>query len=352
MNQLRETEVLNSFDESIKGNFDLDVNKPHARVEILFRQEGWVAQDEMNFYLHTLESAGLGIASPTYIHELELGSPQDWIKTLISQSDEQRPTISAMLYQHHWIPVVLSKVHQGIRLSTTKQGFDIIQHETDQIVEFVELYTPERFHADCGFQTVGAIIRATCDSASTLTDTQKVFPIDADTAVVWRRMFEQHLFLTNRANTRWFIRQIVLGGASGETPEAKLKELLIEHGVPNEAADERVAQAFSCLGRPKIIQAIRSHRPWQELKSISNAITPRFQLVLPSELQNAIQQRASRPSQFGEKKHKQTSREQKAPIVIRPEDLSVFQTRAIRPRQTNPYPGHRSRSMRSCSYLS
>ena len=304
-------------------NWPIDTTRPHARVELLFRQEGWVAQDEMNFYLETLESAGLGIAFPIHIHEQELGSPNEWIQTMTFQSDEQKPTFSAMLVQHHWIPVVISKVPQGIRLSSTKQGLEIIQNHIDPIFEFVELCTPEKFHADCGFQTVGAIIRATCDLASTLTDAQKVFPIDAATAVTWRRMFEQHLFLCNRAKTPWFTYQLVMGGASGETPEAKIKELLIEHGVPSEVVDERAAQAFSCLGRPKIIQAIRSHRPWQELKSISNAVVPRFQLVLPSELQNAIQARAARPSQFGAKNHKQLSREQKAPIVIRPEDLSV-----------------------------
>ena len=109
----------------------------------------------------------------------------------------------------------------------------------------------------------------------------------------------------------------------GETPESHLRELFIEHGVFKDAVDERVSQAFARLGRSKILQAIRSHRPWQELKSISNEVTPRFQLVLPSELQTLIQQRASQPKQFGDKKHKMHKHGIKAPVVIRPEDVSI-----------------------------
>ena len=218
-------------------NWPLELKKPHARVELLFRQEGWVAHDEMNFYLTTLETAGLGVASPIYIHEKELGSPQSWIQTMLSQIEEQKPIFSAMLINHHWVPVVITMISQGIKISTTKQGFEILQNFVDPTAEFSEVYTPEKFHADCGFQTIGAIIRTTCDSTSTLTDEQKVFPIDPATAVVWRRMFEHHLFLTNQASVPWFVQQLVLGGATGETPESKLKDMLIEHGVPIEVAD-------------------------------------------------------------------------------------------------------------------
>ena len=304
-------------------NWPLDTAQTHTRAELLFRQEGWVAHDEMDFYLSIIEKAGIGKAAQVYTLDPEISSPCQWINQLMSMSEEEHPSFSALLTRHHWIPVVVNRSSQHIRIASTNQGIDILQQHMDQDVEFVEIYTPQKFHADCGFQTIGAIIRATTDHASALSDTQKVFPVDSATAVTWRRMFEHHLFVSGKADTQLMTHQLLLGGAHTETPEAKLRELLLEHGVPNEAADDRVSQAFAYLGRPKILQAIRSHRPWQELKTVSNSITPRFQLVLPSELQSVIQKRASQPKPFGDKRHKQTKHDKRAPVVIRPEDVSV-----------------------------
>lgn len=304
-------------------NWPLDHARDYTRVELLFRQEGWVAEDEMNFYLGVLEKAGLGLAEPAHVVHPDSIDIESWVQSCISKIDERNPLITAVLVDHHWIPVVIAKTPQGFRFSSTPQGIGLLEHGFINEVEVHEIYTPQRFHADCGFQTLGAIIQVTAEAPITLPDVQRVFPIDSATAVSWRRMFENHLFLTDQAKKPWKIHQLALGGATGETPEAKIKDMLVAHGVPTEIVDERVAQTFSRLGRQKILQAIRSHRPWQELKNISNEVVPRFQLVLPSELQQVIQQRASQPKPFGDKKHKQTRIESKAPVVIRPEDVSV-----------------------------
>lgn len=304
-------------------NWPLDTTHDHSRVELLFRQEGWVAEDEMNFYLGVLEKAGLGVAEQAFVIHPDCMDTSTWIQTCIEKSSDHSPLLTAILVEHHWIPVVVSKTPQGTRVSSTQQGLDMLQPGFGDGVETMEIFTPQRFHADCGFQSIGAIIQATADATLALPDVQRVFPIDSATAVSWRRMFENHLFITDKAKSRLMIHQLVLGGALGETPEDKLRDLFIAHGVPADVVAERISQAFARLGRPKILQAIRSHRPWQELKNISNEASPKFQLVLPSELQVVIQSRASRPKPFGDKKHKQHRTENKTPIVIRPEDVSV-----------------------------
>ena len=342
-------------------NWPIDVTRRHTRVELLLRQEGWVAHDEMSFYLTVLEKAGLGVAVTPFIFpqtddkSKELGAGSDhlrdatacrydrccvvlsgvpetspgcntfemWVNSSAVQTEEQHTMMSAILVDHHWIPIVLSTSTLGVKVQTTKQGIELIQPFISTEVEFQEIYTPQKFHADCGFQTIGAIIQATTDASMGEVGLHKTFPVDSATAVVWRRMFEQHLFTADQAKALWWIDQLKLGGAAGETPEAKLKDLLISHGVPMDAVDDRVTLAFARLGRPKVIQAIRANRPWHELKSISNALAPKLQLVLPSELQHVIQQRASQPKPFGDKMQKKNRPEPKAPVVLRPEDVSV-----------------------------
>ncbi len=342
-------------------NWPIDVTRRYARVELLLRQEGWVAQDEMSFYLTVLEKAGLGTAVTPFVvphtddksKELGVGSDhlrdatacrsdrccvvlsgepdtspgcftfEAWAKSSATKTAEPQTLMSAMLVDHHWIPLVISTSTIGVKVHTTKQGIEMIQPFIGADVEFQEVYTPQKFHADCGFQTIGAIIQATTEASTGEVGLHKTFPVDSATAVVWRRMFEQHLFVAGQAKTLWWIDQLKLGGASGETPEAKLKDLLISHGVPIEAVDDRVTLAFARLGRPKIIQAIRANRPWHELKSISNALAPKLQLVLPSELQQVIQQRASQPKPFGDKTQKKNRPEPRAQVVLRPEDVSI-----------------------------
>ena len=167
-------------------NWPFDENMCFSRVELLFRQEGWVAQDEMNYYLGVLEAAGLGQAKSAYIMNPDSSPLEDWIHTCISDLQVHRTIFSALLVDSHWIPIVFQQTTQGIQVFSTRQGLDMIDAKTFDDVEFGETFTPQRFHADCGFQTVGAIIQTTTDPSTNLHDVPKTFPIDSATAVVWK----------------------------------------------------------------------------------------------------------------------------------------------------------------------
>lgn len=103
-----------------------------------------------------------------------------------------------------------------------------------------------------------------------------------------------------------------------------MSTLLSEHGVPSTELAQRTKVVFEKLGRPQILNAIRSPRPWAELKSLSNNQTPKLQLVLPSELAQRIQDRVEKPIPFGDKaKKKQKGHATPHPITLAPHEISI-----------------------------
>lgn len=98
---------------------------------------------------------------------------------------------------------------------------------------------------------------------------------------------------------------IRFGGAADEVVNA-LAQLLVEHGVPQTAADERAKTIVEKIGRVPVAKACEA---WKDIKALANGQSPKLQLVLPGEFADAIANRLQQPGKFGSKSLKMKRQE-------------------------------------------
>ena len=82
--------------------------------------------------------------------------------------------------------------------------------------------------------------------------------------------------------------------AAGLEPKAydRFHSLLEEHGVDSAQTKNRASLLIQAAGLPAVQGAFTSGQPWRALKGVANKCRPVFQLVLPQELEQAVQKKA------------------------------------------------------------
>ena len=300
-----------------------------SRISLLHRQEGWVAKDELDFYLGFMDQLdGVGFV-PSIVLPIFDSQTDSWLTSLFQIALHEGCASSAILHNHHWHPIVVRPHENTFHISTTELGQTFLIDSADQRVldsHFHLLTLPVVFHADCGFQTIGSILQEVLDhtDSSDAESNHKPFPVSSRTAVAWRFLFENHLHASGLSRKRVLPSQVPFGGTLGDTPEQIVSNLLADHGVPHSEISQRTKVVFEKLSRHQILNAIRSPRPWAELKTLSNNQTPKLQLVLPSELAQMIQNRVDKKQPFGDKTKKQPKGTGfSLPIVLAPQDISI-----------------------------
>ena len=108
---------------------------------------------------------------------------------------------------------------------------------------------------------------------------------------------------------------------------ASLSTLLHEKGVPGPEARQRAQQTIEKLGFPNVQQAMHSKNAWTKLKAEASRPGVMFRLVLPHELTEHVNAKAS--DQFGAKlgkKHKKTNDKSQPfnPVCPDPQLLELF----------------------------
>ena len=303
------------------------------RVDALRNQKAWVACDEMQFYLQEIQTKGIANTSEPVSCDDASTDFSVWLEDLlVASSDSDLPVVSACISNHHWVPFLVKGSSELTHVFTTPEGLKLVQNTHYAAVDTIAYHTvmlPHAFEADCGFQTLGWLGHlledtSICD-ALTSGDRQWIPPMSSQAAVLWRGSFENHLFLQGKAKTLISPFALRVGGAfPQDSPEARVEQLLIQHGVPTSESAQRCQQVVACIGRGPIVQAMRSKQDWAELKALANAQQPRVQLVLPSELASVIKKRAESGKPFGDKKKKQHFAESvKGPLVLQPQDVSI-----------------------------
>eukprot|EP00435_Cladocopium_sp_Y103_P031905 s305_g8.t1 len=301
-------------------------------IRVLFGQEAWVADDEMSFYLQMMTAAGTAKHGPIYrvpaFTEDDELEPllQKWMCSLAPADATPGTIVTALWVSHHWFPVVL-RLHEGsIQIVTTPGGKDWLILASRALGTHFEVLTIDIEHVfpnDCGFQAVGWLINALFDAAF-LTRDYKSTPVDETTSSAWRGLFEHHLHVQGLAQVLVVPHHLHFGGTANHDVTSQLADLLASRGVPASEVESRTTAAITKLGRQPVIRALRSKEPWRELKQLANQLTPRLQLVLPSEMQAAIHLRAQQPKPFGDKTRKvKEPRQPKKSIQITADDVSI-----------------------------
>ena len=316
------------------------------RIQVLRQQEAWVALDEMLFYLTNISQNGQAEAFAPFAvsrvgvdeHSAE-GAVNPtlsmWYEDLlVASSDATVPIVTCFIDGAHWYPVMTMRESSCTRIFSSPEGLQKLQScsPPDALdIIFHDLSVPALFRNDCGFQSVGWLIQLVTDfslrQALIEGDRRSIPAFTTSSAVVWRSLFEQSILVSGQCSALVRPCQIVLGGvSSGDSPEVQVAELLRKHGVPEGQAMARSKSTIEKLGRSSVIQALRTDRVWAELKNIANQQQPKVQLVLPSELAQAIKDRADSGQAFGDKRKKATQSgfvPPKGPLVMQPSDVSI-----------------------------
>eukprot|EP00435_Cladocopium_sp_Y103_P038615 s1411_g10.t1 len=296
------------------------VSKPsligYTREQALWQQQGWVAKDEMEFYLHMLESyqpsSTIGVVELPANGERDAIMTHHLIQALTLAHNHVNCNCKVLVFLHddHWTPCVAEArgdqavIHVPVdAYKMTLGGFtgQVGDHE----VHFAMHRMPHAFPADCGFQAVGWIL-------SRLLDEETDHPFTVEQASQWRYLFQQNLTYTGYA------KQIILaaprlGGMNNI--KDKLQDLVISHGVHPERGSECADQLLSALGTKVIQQILMSPKPWADLKSRASLHKPPIRVVLADELQQQILKRSKESRPVGKKENKMKNAKSAKPMI-------------------------------------
>ena len=276
-----------------------------TRLDALWQQLGWVAQDEMAFYLSMLGQPNLPNTTEPIMIDSNEDAPQkfdEWIASAIeaSQSNGRKFSVhTACWFDSHWFPLSLRIDGDDIHITTTHTAVAQVQQwaveALGNVFQFHYKVAKDAFPADCGFQSIAWIM------AQELDETQ-AYPMPVEDAIKWRELFAHHLVNNNNAQDP--VAELRLGGML-ESHNTELSTLLQQHGVKPDRVPSVIAQLNQTLGPTSLKQTLGSARPWADLKTKASALQPPIKLVLTEELQAQIAARLSTGKPIGGRKNKQ-----------------------------------------------
>lgn len=302
-------------------------NKPDIsacdRLQGLWSQKGWVANDEMLYYLQSLYTPDKNecFVPPIILqedHDEPIGKQfQHGISALIHRvyelpEDDDTIGYSTVLHDHHWVPICVRVQQDKIHLSTCTNFAFVIQRWIDEGFECADAsihgcHIPKVFDADCGFQALAWI-------RSRINEHDELKPIQPDEAESLRYAFAKHLEDTNRSTLS--CADIVLGGASDTKVMQQLQKLLEEHGVSKNRTESCGQHLIRTLGLTSISSTLSAPNPWKDLKTKASQASPPIQIVLTEELKTIIDKRLAQGVVFGKKHQEKQSKQAKRELCV------------------------------------
>ena len=274
---------------------------PCSRIEALWRQQAWVAIDEMEFFLEAtmVEDAAIPFPPTCYISidDAKTGSTQ-WLQTAFDSCvhSADMPWCSAAIVAKHWIPVVVCQKGQEIHFTTTPEGSCFVDaatalcHQQGKTLKVNQTLLPQAFPADCGFQSLAWLIA--------VLNNNEVAPLSPNKAAQWRTLFARELLTHNTACQT--VLQLHVGGQLDSHEMQQLVALLSSHGVLPDRANERANQVASKVSPQTLKNILKSPRLWQDLKAAANNLTPPLKLIMSDELNIQISNRVQN-KKYGKK---------------------------------------------------
>lgn len=145
----------------------IDLQLPCTRLEALWRQQSWVAKDEMRFYLTAAQIDGVAHAFPPNAYYNEADAEEHsatWLAIAICHQENNRPWCSAAIIAGHWVPIILYQEGSTVKMTTTPGGSCLISAATElangmsMTLEVQQRLLPTVFSGDCGFQALAWIL--------------------------------------------------------------------------------------------------------------------------------------------------------------------------------------------------
>lgn len=296
-----------------------------SREELLWNQRGWVANDEMKFYLETLKNEGNVNTCPPLYFEDEVSQILVWGDWVVRASEiacatnQRYETCTAVWHDHHWFPVRMEIKEHEITITTTPLESDLLHSMSKEtfgdynfVIQVMDIHN--KFPADCGFQAIAwlaALARNEPGSTS----------IEASEALKLRKQFAHHLRENNIHDTP--PSGIRLGGMQQNIAQKELQALLESHGVRQHRLKEHTQHVIDRLSLGEVIKTLQSPRPWADLKAKASALKPPLQLVLAEELKIAVEARLHEGKSFGRKQNKMQSQSNPSSIRLQAAHVQV-----------------------------
>ena len=312
----------NDINTMYRCPFHQDTMRPNVqglpRAIALWSQRGWVASDEMEFYLKTMQSTqNTRIVNPIILEDREpidaaAHFKESIIRVIHENQDEVNHVATALFFANHWAPLSVSWDSE-IHIATSHELQTLIQEWIqhffdDQNCTVTSVTVPQVFDADCGFQTVAWLL-------TQIEPEQTKFPMQPTTAELLRRAFAVHIA---EKDIEWhpFCNQ-VLGGMPSETQiKMDLQALLESHGVNPQRSLECRDHLIQSLGTAAIRSAISSARPWKEIKTRASQHRPPIQIVQADELKTMVDARIANGKQIGKKAQKKQQKTNSVSVKI------------------------------------
>eukprot|EP00435_Cladocopium_sp_Y103_P015856 s1818_g3.t3 len=292
-----------------------------SRESLLWQQHGWIACDEMKFYMQMVRNSYPGVfLPPRHVYAADDYAITQTVFDVIHEvlNTGTHAAFVPVLSQSHWFPIAAMPHGEKVVIWTTQeQRPKLIEalHMTvgeQKTVEIFGLHIPSTFPADCGFQTAGWII-----SLASLDYELKA--VEVDQATHWRQLFHAHLVAT-RCHSVLVNSPVLVGGVN--TTLEELIKLITDHGVAASRGRECADMLMSQLGFSSIQKILSSAKPWADLKARTTMCNIR--IVLPEELQAMIKSRAEQGKPVGKQNSK--SKQHKSPVMdfrLRAEQITV-----------------------------
>ena len=296
-----------------------------TRGQALWQQLGWVARDEMEYYLYMLECYSPGTTYGILDLPESIDNPAvftDFILKAIREAGTDQDTnvrTCAIRHRHHWFPVVVAVKGPDIHIHTAPMQQEFVSSMLEaglgrQALHVMTKPMPKAFPADCGFQTVGWLL-------SVLLDEDTSVPFTATQALQWRKLFHKDLISTGAVD-KILLTPLPLAGMQSQRDQ--LQALVTAHGVAPTRGKECAEQLTQALGTQAIGQILTSPRPWADLKSRASLHQPPIRVVLADELKALIQRKAGESKAIGKKANKLKNKPaQRVPLQLRSEQLTV-----------------------------
>ncbi len=316
------------LDNDIPSNESPPVLHHNKRDMLLWQQKGWVALDEMSFYIkqisttHNTQSREPLNAPMNPSWEIAVCHHLLSMATTVAEQHEM-VCISALLKDGHWDPIIVWKTGDDIQVQTTSNlGAhlqDWCQENLQALIKFVHTDIANQFQADCGFQTVRCL-------ETLIKGDAPMTPMSSHEAAVLRGSFHCYLEDHNLAETQ-VVRPLILGGMTKD--EQALQQLLQDHGVSPMRSQACTEHVMKVLGQQTVHQVLMSPRPWADLKARASMQTPPIRLVLAEELQQMIQTRTKQGGPVGRKNNKAKATPQEGQMKFKLTSDQVIVPKAV-----------------------
>ena len=282
-----------AFEQMIKPQMAVE-----ARLQVMDVQESLWADDEIRWHLDRIVTTH-GNPEKVFIDPLlatavvaskNVGLLYQWMRTLAHQP---KVIVTVLLHHQHWIPFAWTWTSECLTsfswdVHGSQHQFGFLHDSLAKIVgakTFINHLSYRQFALaeHCGVCAVrwiqnfvsGQMLPTSADEAKTLHDSA-------------REMFVEATLGMGLVSRPW-----VWGRGLDPMVQAKLDELLLQHGVPKSQLEARSALIVQALGIAPLQKILVSTYPWRNLKAMSNQLRPALQLVLPAELDAVLQQKAA-----------------------------------------------------------